>query len=1092
MQLIVLGMHRSGTSVVARLLNMMGAYFAPEKEIVPPTTANPKGYWERWDILWLQEDLLKKGLGITWDNINQFKTSDITPEIQEEFEPKAREIVLGLDAHRPWMIKDPRFCLLLPFWRPLLEIPVCLYVHRSPIQVAQSLKRREDFSMMLGVALWEKYTLQGLANTADMPRILVSHEELMSNPIAAVKKLHQDLMDCEVQGLRLPSDKEIRAFIEPKYFHEHGDTGLQNAYINHQQAILFEAFENGSVFQLEPLPTLSEGAAEILQAYQKRLEAEKETSKLQETIETREQEIVERDIEIAKQHEEIEQRDKQIAHRDGELNRREQEIASLKQALETQKTLNAKAQSQIASYRNQVLVAENQAIRLQQDIAERQNQQLALETDLTETQNVLSEQEQTLSVLFTKTQDKQHHINKLLQWISALNEDITATFNSLTWRSGNVITQIILKLMFRKAGQTAQDHLKNILAEIAAWQSQIDTTNDDQSMPTASVMPSVTQTKLTQTKQVVVTKAKAPAKALLQQNPRDYPRWIQNYDTLNPKMVKRMQQRIKTWDVQPVISIVMPTYNTPEKWLREAIESVQDQIYQNWELCIADDASSQPHVRRILEEYAKADKRIKIILRTENGHISAASNTALDEVTGELITFLDHDDRLAKHALFWVVKDILAHPEAMLWYSDEDKINEKGERYDPYFKSDWNPDLFLSYNLINHLAVYRTALIQEIAGFREGYEGAQDYDLALRVIEQIEASQIRHIPRILYHWRAVSGSTATRQDEKPYALTAAQKAISEHLERRDIEARVTEAPNVPGAIRVQYALPAALPLVSLIIPTRNGVDFLSRCVESILEKTDYQNFEIVIVNNESDDPATLAYMAQLEETENARIIDYPHPFNYAEINNMAVEQAEGELIGLLNNDLEIISPDWLSEMVSHALRPEIGAVGARLWYPNEILQHGGVILGIGSVAGHSHKYLQRHQFGYFSRACLIQNFSAVTAACLVMRKQDFLAVGGLDAEHLGIAFNDVDFCLKIKALGLRIVWTPYAELYHHESVSRGHENTPEKQARFQKECDYMKSRWDNLLVNDPAYSPNLTLETEDFAYAWPPRVASII
>ncbi|MEK8017226.1 MAG: glycosyltransferase, partial [Candidatus Parabeggiatoa sp.] len=1043
---------------------------------------------------------------ITWDNINQFKTSDITPEIQAEFEPKAREIVLGLDTHRPWMMKDPRFCLLLPFWRPLLEIPVCVYVHRSPVQVAQSLKKREDFSMMLGVALWEKYTLQGLANIADIPRILVSHEELMSNPIAAVKKLYQDLLDCEVQGLRLPSEKEIRAFIEPKYFHEHGDTGLQNAYINHQQAILFEAFENASIFQLEPLPTLSEGASEILQAYQERLEAEQETSKLQETLETREQEITERDTEIAKQREEIEQRDNQIAKRDGEINLRDQEIASLKQALETQKALNAKSQSQIASYRNQVLVAENQAIRLQQDIAERQNQQMALETDLTETQNVLTEQEQTLSALFTKTQDKQHHINKLLQWISALNEDITAIFNSLTWRSGNVITQILLKLMFRKAGLTAQDHLKEILTEIAAWQSQIETTDDEPPRHHAvSVMPSVTQTK-----PVAVTTA--PAKALLQQNPRDYPRWIQNYDTLTSKMVKRMQQRIKTWDAHPLISIVMPTYNTPEKWLREAIESVQDQIYPNWELCIADDASSQPHVRRILEEYAKADKRIKIILRTENGHISAASNTALDEVTGEFITFLDHDDKLAKHALFWVVKDILAHPEAILWYSDEDKINEKGERYDPYFKSEWNPDLFLSYNLINHLAVYRTALIQEIAGFREGYEGAQDYDLALRaieqieasqikaqdynlplrMIEQIEASQIRHIPRILYHWRAVTGSTATRQDEKPYALTAAQKAISEHLERCDIEARVTEAPNVPGAIRVQYALPADLPLVSLIIPTRNAVDFLSRCVESILEKTDYPNFEIVIVNNESDDPATLAYLTQLEQNEKARIIDYPHPFNYAEINNMAVEQVEGELIGLLNNDLEVISPDWLSEMVSHALRPEIGAVGARLWYPNEILQHGGVILGIGSVAGHSHKYLQRHQFGYFSRACLIQNFSAVTAACLVMRKQYFLAVGGLDAKHLGIAFNDVDFCLKIKALGLRIVWTPYAELYHHESVSRGHENTPKKQARFQKECDYMKSRWGNLLLNDPAYSPNLTLETEDFAYAWPPRVPSII
>ncbi len=1044
MQIIVLGMHRSGTSVVARLLNMMGAYFAPEKiaapekAALPMTEANPKGYWERWDVLILNENILK-ALELTWDNISDFNLKKITPEIQSQFESSIREIIMGLDANRPWMLKDPRLSLLLPLWQSALEVPVCVYVHRSPIQIAQSLKTREGFPLTLGIALWEKYNLQGLTHSADMPRILVSHEELMSNPVTAVKKLHQELIDCEVQGLRLPSDKEIRAFIEPKLFREHGDIQLQNAYINAQQTLLVEAYENGSIFQLDPLPELSQGAAEILEEHKNKIAAKEKALKLQSELQ---QQISERDEEIAQRNEEIAQRD--------------EEIAALQKNLEQ---ANLTLQTQATHYQNQLLVAENQ--------------QHELQKNLTNTQNTLADKEQTNLALNQKADTQQYHIHKLMQWIWALDEDIKATFNSLTWRSGNVFTQIARKLMFKKEELTAQDHIKDILADITAWQSKIDATLNEPIAPTRT------------------TSRVAPAEKQLPHNPKDYSRWIQNYDSLTTKTVKLMQKRIKKWDDLPLFSIIMPTYNTEEKWLRAAIDSVREQIYPNWELCIADDASTQGHVRRVLEEYAGRDKRIKVKLRAENGHISAASNTALELVTGKFVAFLDHDDMLARHALFWMAKDILDNPDAMLWYSDEDKINEQGKRYEPYFKSDWNPDLFLSYNLINHLAIYRASSIEKIGGFREGYEGAQDYDLALRIIEQINPSKIRHIPRILYHWRAISGSTATKPDEKPYAIIAAQKAISEHLERNDIEAIVTESPIVPGTIRVQYALPVEPPLVSLIIPTHNALDVLRLCIESILNKTDYPNIEILIVDNNSDDPATLDYLQQLEENEQARILDYSLPFNYPAINNMAVNEAKGEIICLLNNDIEVITPGWLTEMVSHALRPDIGAVGARLWYPNDTLQHGGVILGIGGVAGHSHKYLSRNKTGYFSRAALIQNFSAITAACMVLRKETYLAAGGINAEHLSIAFNDIDFCLKIKELGLEIIWTPFAELTHHESVSRGHENTPEKVARFQKECAYMKNRWGNTLITDFAYSPNLTLETEDFAYAWPPRVPSL-
>ena len=1070
MQIIVLGMHRSGTSMVARLLNMMGAYFATEETAMPPTAANPKGYWEREDIRQLNDRIFSL-LGMSWDNIIDFKSDLLTAAIQQQLEEPASKIIFSLESHRPWMAKDPRFCLLFSLWQPLLEVPIGVYVYRNPIQVAQSLKKREGFPLTLGIALWEKYNLCGLANGVNLPKILISHAELIRDPVGTVKKFYQDLLDCDVRGLRLPADKEIQAFIDAKLFHEQSNLYLYKDYLNPQQATLFEAFENGTVFQLNPLPNLSGGAAEVLQEYKNKLVATEERIRLHQEITHRDQTIInlnhtidQRDTEINQYNAEISRCNTEISQRDIEISRRDEEIR--------QNVANiTQYQTQLDNYHNLLAINENKASNLQQKINKINQQYHELEIHLNESKTILTEKEQSLAVLASQVEKQKHNIHHLLHWLKALDDDIKAIFNSLTWRAGNVITRIALTLMFKKASLTAQDHIEEIRQDINTWQQAENKNN---------LIPAISPSS--------PTKVTSLPKALSLVE-RDYQRWIKNYDTLTPKVIKRMQQRLHEWEYQPLISIVMPTYNTEEKWLRIAIDSVQQQIYPHWELCIADDASTQPHVRQVLEEYAQHDDRIKLLFRTENGHISAASNTALEMVSGELVAFLDHDDKLVRSALFWIAKAVLEHPDAMLWYSDEDKINENNQRFQPYFKSDWNPDLFLSHNLITHLAVYRTALIQQIGGFREGYEGAQDYDLALRAIEHLTPAQICHIPRVLYHWRMIDGSTAKDADEKPYAIIAAQKAIREHLARRNIEAQVMEAPDLPGTIRVQYALPSHLPLVSLIIPTRNNLELLHRCVESILNKTDYDPIEILIINNNSDDPATLTYLQQLEDNDQARIIDYSHPFNYADMNNRAVEYAQGEIIGLINNDIEVINPEWLSEMVSHLLRPEVGIVGAKLWYPNDTLQHAGVILGIGGVAGHPHKGLPRGNPGYFNRANLIQSLSAVTGACLIMQKSNFLAVGGLDAEHLAIAFNDIDLCLKMSERQLRVVWTPYAELYHHESASRGYEDTPEKIARFEKECLYMKKRWDNLLLADPAYNPNLTLETQDFALAWPPRVA---
>ena len=566
----------------------------------------------------------------------------------------------------------------------------------------------------------------------------------------------------------------------------------------------------------------------------------------------------------------------------------------------------------------------------------------------------------------------------------------------------------------------------------------------------------------------------------------DYTKWVLRYDTVTDGIRSLMTLKCNEFTQKPLISVLIPVYNPKPEWLADAIDSVCAQIYPHWQLCIADDASTDSSIRPILERYAKQDSRIRVIFRERNGHISAASNSALELVTGDWVALLDHDDVLPEHALFWVADAINKNTAASLIYSDEDKLDIKGKRIEPYFKCDWNLDLFYSHNMISHLGVYRSDLLRKIGGFRIGFEGSQDYDLVLRCLEIIAPNQIIHIPRVLYHWRAHDQSMAHISDSKPYAIDAGYRALSEHFQRQKINA--TAEVSDFGRYRVKYNMPDILPLVSLIIPSRNGFQLIRQCIDSILNKTLYDNFEILVVDNGSDDLDTLEYFKSLGGHPKVRVIRDDGPFNFSALNNAAVKKANGEIIGFVNNDIEVISPDWLSEMVSHALRPSIGAVGARLWYPNDTLQHGGVVLGLGGVAGHLHKKLPRGGNGYFSRACATQSLSAVTAACLVIKKSIYEEVGGLNETHLKIAFNDIDFCLRVRAAGYRNIWTPYAELYHHESATRGLEDTPEKKARFNKEADYMKHQWGDDLLTDPAYNPNLTLDKDDFSLAWPPRI----
>jgi GT2 family glycosyltransferase/predicted CoA-binding protein len=544
-----------------------------------------------------------------------------------------------------------------------------------------------------------------------------------------------------------------------------------------------------------------------------------------------------------------------------------------------------------------------------------------------------------------------------------------------------------------------------------------------------------------------------------------YENWARRCEELryNPE---KAAENIERFTYKPTISIIMPVHNVSKEHLSKALDSVLNQYYPFWELCICDDASAVPDVRSVLEDYAASDKRIKVVFSEKNGGIAVASNLALKLASGEFIGLLDHDDEITPDAVYEVVKT-LQEVNADLIYSDEDKLDPEGSRYDPFFKPAWSPDLLFSCNYISHFGVYRRSIIDREGAFRGGFDGSQDYDLALRFTDKTD--KIVHIPKILYHWRKVTGSAAASRRSKPYAYEAARMALADTLRRRGIEGVVTTE-NSLGFYRVKRELVSA-GKVSIIIPTRDRLEFLQKCIDSIESKTEYKNYEIVIVNNASREKATLEYLGRTPH----KVIHDAGPFNFSRLNNKAAKEADGEYLLLLNNDIEVISGEWLSAMIEHAQRPEVGAVGAKLLYPDDRIQHAGVVLGIGGMAGHSHKSTNGYRgFGYFNFPNIIRNYSAVTAACLMVRRALFEDFGGLDEDNLPVAFNDVDLCLRLRRAGYLVVYTPYALLYHKESASRGYAiNTDED--------SYLMTKWRKEILSDPYYNPTLTLKTEDFS-----------
>lgn len=560
-------------------------------------------------------------------------------------------------------------------------------------------------------------------------------------------------------------------------------------------------------------------------------------------------------------------------------------------------------------------------------------------------------------------------------------------------------------------------------------------------------------------------------------NDYDYAEW---YELTKPKEEELERQRQECLDYMPKLSVVIPVFKTPERYLKEMLDSVLAQTYANWELCIADGSPKGQDVERILKKYSVRDSRVRYLVLGENKGIAGNTNAAMDLATGDFVVLADHDDVLAPHALYEVARAVNEDSEYDVIYSDEDKLDMDGQAlFDPHFKPDFNPDLLTSVNYICHLFVVNRDMLEVVGGFREEFDGAQDYDFILRCTET--ARKIYHIPKVLYHWRCHQDSTASNPESKLYAFEAGARAVMAHYKRLGIPAKRVHK-GVDYGIYHSYFEIQGSPLVSVVIPNKDHHTDLDICLQSLLRRASYKNLQIVIVENNSTSPETFAYYEEIKKQyDQVQVVTWTREFNYSAINNYGVGFTSGEYLLFLNNDTELINPDAIQEMLGYCQRKDVGAVGARLLYQDDTIQHAGVVVGFGGIAGHTFIGLHKAENSYFHRAMCAQDYSAVTAACMMTKRSVFESVKGF-SEDLAVAFNDIDFCMKVRSLQKLVVYNPYALLYHYESKSRGLEDTPEKVDRFNREVAKFALKWPDILRDgDPYYNPNLTLRKSNFA-----------
>jgi len=963
MAVVVLGMHRSGTSAVTRCINLLGVSLGPAHELLTPNAWNPRGYWENRRLSRLNDQILA-AWGGTWYSPPRLAQRWPVDERLVGIRRRARAAIRRVFGTAPWAWKDPRTSLTLPFWRELLKPPICVVLAwRHPVETCLSLSRIHDLPMALCAKLWVHYNRAALQNAFGLPAFIVSYDRLLNDPAGVVDRLAKFLGRHGVD-VSEGTPESVAASLAPSLRHySHAATSPADDpdypaatwplldYLSHTP----DAHES---LNPETLPTADpEEEAPAIHANGGKFDFRGEWVRLR-------------------------QQNESLLARQKELER------DLCEAIERGRNSRRTLRAEISR---------------------------------------LTEGRQRLE---GEVHDKAVHIRNL----EAMLDEI---YGSRAWR-------VLTKYRKVKYGYVlrAVNGIRGALIGAAGSSSGVGSTGGNGR--THGTDRNV-----------------APVDA--------YRLWREANESARSAAALRAQ--VAALPVRPLMSIVMPTRDPDRRHLLSAIRSVQRQVYPNWELCIADDASESPSVRAVLAEAAGGEERIRVRYLDRPLGIAGATNQAFSMAGGEFVGLLDHDDELSADALFEVVSELSRFPETDIFYSDEDKIDETGARCEPFFKPDWAPTTFLSYMYSCHFAVFRRSLMERIGALRTGFDGSQDYDLVLRATE--ETDLIRHIPKVLYHWRKSSRSTAQSAQNKDYAEAAAIRALNDAARRRGLDVMEIGVGRLPTTYRVRLRVPIEQ-RVSIIIPTHNNRRLLEPCIDSLFTRTDFPSFSVTVIDNLSDEPDTRAYLREIGRHPRVRVLRYDRPFNFSAINNWAVSQTEGPFLLFLNDDTEVRNSDWLEAMLEHAQRPEVGAVGAKLLYPDGRVQHAGVILGIGGVAGHAHRHFPGDDGGYFSRLQVVQNFSAVTAACILMRRDVFLKVGGFDAHHLPVAFNDVDLCLRIREAGYEIIYTPFAELFHHESASRG-------LGLDAAEVDYMKKRWHGVLDRDPFYNRNLTIKHEDFS-----------
>ena len=1021
----VLGMHRSGTSLVTRLLNLMGVFLGSADDLIPADRHNERGYWEHTAIVSLNDEILHR-CGGNWHQPPRFVDGWAFDPDLASLRQSARSFVVGtFENQRIWGWKDPRTCLTLPFWQTVVlptHIVICL---RNPLEVVHSIQKSHNLMFDHVSRLWLTYVSSSFRYSQGVNRFVLFYEDLMQNPQRYITRLAHFIGRSDLVEDKQWMDTALREVANELRHHcflpvdviDNSDLhfAVRSLYAVLRSAVTVTPGEQSIDFHA--LGLFSIQAERFLRDHQKIIE---ERNELRSALEVSERRLAETS-----------------ARYEGELAEWERRLAEA----------SARYEGELAERERRLAEA---SARYEGELAERE-QRLAEVSARYEGE--LAERERRLAETSARYEGELAEWERRLKRIEAELQQYKRECSGIGYKALRRSRTLFRRFFPDNSVQRALYVVSRRLISRLRAQRRARRNAYPGSLPDTLTMRSC--------------------------NPA-YDQWLlHNVPSVQELKEQRAASLCLSW--QPLISVIMPVYNVPTELLTRAIDSVIAQSYPKWELCIVDDCSTDPHVRPLLQRVSRHDRRIRVSFADRNRGIAGASNACMEMARGDFVVFLDNDDELAPHALFFIAELLNRHPDADVIYSDEDKIAPGGTREHPFFKPDFSPDLLLCHNYICHMLVVRRSLVMDVGGFREEYDGAQDYDLILRVVQRTARNRIYHIPDILYHWRMVEGSTALNYWNKPQAKDATLRLIDEYLKNL-LGQDYGTVEYVPMADNVlfypRYAL-KRFPLVSIVISTRDKVHLLRACIES-LSRTTYPSYEIVLIDNNSQEQETKAYFDTLrQEHPHIRIIEYPHPFNYSAINNFGIRQARGEVIILLNNDTELLTPDWIEIMLGYAQQRRVGAVGVKLLYPNGTIQHAGVIVGVGGVAGHSHKYYPADHFGYGARLRTVCNYSAVTAACMMFRRDVWQQAGGLD-ERLAVTFNDVDFCLRIRTLGYDIVYTPQVQLLHHESMSVGRVHLNERTMDAQ-EIAFMKQRWGEALYIDPFYNLNLTLDTEDYA-----------